>query len=160
MSTRHPQRGFTLVEMLISLAIIGFMMLIAWSSIIQTTRAKKHYEGVQDRYREVRVALGRLEKDLSMAYLSSNQSTLSPEPMVFFVGERLLSLTVTFRGLRVHELIMPFLCSSSSTARCTRKLASGPQPSSKRSPGAMNSSDVRPMRPLLRTRSTGPASNG
>ena len=85
--TSSRQRGFTLVEMLISLAIIGFMMLIAWSSIIQTTRAKKHYEGVQDRYREVRVALGRLEKDLSMAYLSTNQSTLSPDPMTFFVGE-------------------------------------------------------------------------
>jgi general secretion pathway protein J len=85
------ERGFTLVEMLISLAIIGFMMLVAWGTIMQTTRAKKHYEAIQDRYREVRLALGRIEKDLSMAYLSSNQSTLSTEPMTMFVGESSIS---------------------------------------------------------------------
>jgi len=87
---RHSA-GFTLVEMLISLAIIGFMMMIAWGTIIQTTRAKKHYEVVQDRYREVRVALGRLEKDVSMAYLSQNQDSLSPEPRTMFVGESSMS---------------------------------------------------------------------
>ena len=91
-STSNTRRaGFTLVEMLISLAIIGFMMLIAWGTIMQTTRAKKHYEAIQDRYRGVRLALGRLEKDLSMAYLSSNQSTVNPEPATMFVGESSIS---------------------------------------------------------------------
>ncbi len=87
MRRRSAHAGFTLIELLISLAIIGFMMLIAWGTIISTVRAKKHYEAVQDRYRGVRVALGRLEKDVSMAYLSSNQDTLNPEPRTFFVGE-------------------------------------------------------------------------
>ena len=91
MRASRPTAGFTLVEMMVSLAIIGFMMLVAWGTIIQTTGAKKHYEAIQDRYRGVRLALSRLEKDLGMAYLSSNQSTVNPEPATMFVGESSIS---------------------------------------------------------------------
>lgn len=84
---RRRQGGFTLLELLISLAIIGFMMLIAWGTIIQTVRAKKQYEAIQDRYREVRTAMRRIEKDLGMAYLSGNEDQGAPERRTFFVGE-------------------------------------------------------------------------
>jgi general secretion pathway protein J len=81
----------TLIEVMISMAILGFMLVIGWGTIAQSTKAKRHYEEVQERYRNVRAVLGRIEKDLSMAYLSQNESSLNLEKSTFFVSESSLS---------------------------------------------------------------------
>jgi general secretion pathway protein J len=105
---RPSQHGFTLLELMISLAIIGFMMVVAWGTVMQTVDAKKHFEGVQDRYREVRVALARVTKDLGMAYLSKNEPIgLPPEQkLTFFVGESSMSeATLRFSTLAHENLV-------------------------------------------------------
>jgi general secretion pathway protein J len=86
-----PDAGMTLLEVLISMAVLGFMLVIGWGTIIQSTRAKRHFEAVQERYRNVRAVLGTIEKDLSMAYLSQNESSLNQEKRTFFVSESSMS---------------------------------------------------------------------
>jgi general secretion pathway protein J len=77
----------TLIELMISMAILAFMMVIAWSALHQTTTAKKTSEGVQDRYRELRQAMAVMERDLTMAYLSSNEDPLAPERRTKFSAD-------------------------------------------------------------------------
>lgn len=81
------ERGFTLIEVMVALTILGFMMAIAWGTTDQTLKAKRRYERLQDRYREVRIALSRMSRDFSMAYLSGNEDRSLLEPRTFFIGE-------------------------------------------------------------------------
>jgi general secretion pathway protein J len=111
------QAGFTVLELLISLAIIGFMMVVAWGTVLQTTKAKKHFEAVQDRYREVRVAMARMTRDLGMAYLSKNEppGLLPEQKMTFFVGTSSMSeSTLTFSTL-AHERLTANAAESDQT---------------------------------------------
>jgi general secretion pathway protein J len=106
--TRAPrsarvQAGLTLIEVLISMAVLGFMLVIGWGTIAQATRAKRHYEAVQERYRNVRVALGRLEKDLSMAYLSGNEDTTAMEHRTFFHSDSSMSYDAVRFTTFAHE---------------------------------------------------------
>lgn len=83
---QRAQGGFTLIEVMVAMAILAFMMAIAWGTSRQTVKAKKYYEKVQDRYHEARVAMARLSRDLSMAYLTQ----VDPNPIdrrTFFVVE-------------------------------------------------------------------------
>src|SRR5262249_20239250 len=85
MSRRNA--GFTLVELMVAIAVLAVMMLFAWGSISQTVRAKKVFGAVQDRYREARNALTRIVHDVEMAYLSGNEDRTQVETRTFFVGE-------------------------------------------------------------------------
>jgi general secretion pathway protein J len=85
--SRRREQGFTLIEVLVAVAILAVMMLIAYGTTSTTAKAKKGYEEVQDRYREVRVAMNRVVSDLSMAYVSQNEDRSVLEPRTFFVGE-------------------------------------------------------------------------
>ncbi|MBI4509990.1 MAG: prepilin-type N-terminal cleavage/methylation domain-containing protein [Deltaproteobacteria bacterium] len=80
-------RGFTVIEVLVAVAILSLMLIIGWGTTSETIKARKHYEKIQDRYREVRVAMSRLARDLSMAFLSQNEDRNQLEPRTFFVGE-------------------------------------------------------------------------
>jgi general secretion pathway protein J len=102
------QSGFTLLELMISLAIIGFMMVVAWGTVLQTVNAKKHFEGVQDRYREVRVAMARMVRDIGMAYMSQNDplGVLPENKPTFFVGESSMSeATLRFSSMAHERLV-------------------------------------------------------
>jgi len=81
------QRGFTLVEVLVAVAVLAVMMLFAWGSISQTVRAKRVFGAIQDRYREARNAMTRIVHDLEMAYVSANEDRTQIETKTFFVGE-------------------------------------------------------------------------
>ena len=81
------ERGFTLIEVLVAVAILAVMMMIAYGTTGTTVRAKKGYEEVQDRHREIRVAMNRIVADLSMAYFSGNEDRTVLDPRTFFVGD-------------------------------------------------------------------------
>ncbi len=83
------QRGFTLVEILIAVTILASILVLVWGSFYQTFRAKRTVEAQMSRYRAGRVAMDRIVRDLSMAYLSSNIVPGSEQtPRTFFDGVR------------------------------------------------------------------------
>lgn len=66
-------RGLTLIEVMISLAVLSMMMVSVWTSFNGTIRALEISEEIQNRYSIVRNGLLRIETELSMTYLSFNR---------------------------------------------------------------------------------------
>ncbi|HTE56877.1 MAG TPA: type II secretion system protein GspJ [Kofleriaceae bacterium] len=81
------QAGFTLVELVLAIAILAFMMMVAWSVISGTVFARKNLAERQDRDHELRVATAVMVRDLSSAYLSSNEDQNMTERRTLFVGK-------------------------------------------------------------------------
>lgn len=87
MTGAHRQRGLTLVEIMISLAILGLMMTVAWTTISSASRARINYTALEERNHEIRVALARLVHDVESAYLSSNQDKNLDNKRTLFIGK-------------------------------------------------------------------------
>jgi general secretion pathway protein J len=78
--------GFTLIEVLLALAILGFITSIMWGSFSQMATNKRTLEAQQDRLHTVRVALMRMSRELEMAYLSSNEDNSLPYHPTFLMA--------------------------------------------------------------------------
>ncbi len=62
---------------------------MVWSSSMKTTfRTKSAIESNSARYRTVRLALERISREISMAYLSQSEDTSLPERRTFFMGKK------------------------------------------------------------------------
>lgn len=84
---RARQAGMTLLEVMIAMAILTFMLMIAWATISGTTTAKKNAEDSQASRRELRVAMARIVRDLDHAYLSANEDQNLLDRRTLFVGK-------------------------------------------------------------------------
>jgi general secretion pathway protein J len=69
--------GFTLIEVMLAMAIIAFITTIMWGSFSQTAANKRSIEAAQERTHTVRVALMRLARELEMAYIDAESSGLT-----------------------------------------------------------------------------------
>jgi general secretion pathway protein J len=89
MRRRRSQSGLTLVELMLSLGLLALMMFLAWSTTKGTVQIKKGLEQTQVRNHEVRVAMSRMVRDLSAAYLSNNENTnaTNEQRRTLFVGK-------------------------------------------------------------------------
>lgn len=100
-------RGMTLIEVMISLAVLGMLMVSVWSSFKGTLRAMEVSEELQSRYSIVRNGLLRMESELSMAYLSFNRPLDDIKHYTLFEGrDSFESDSVTFSAfahLRVRK---------------------------------------------------------
>lgn len=99
------RRGFTLIEVLVSVAILAFIMASVWASTGQSLDAKERFERRDGIYQEGRVALRKLTDDFTMAFLAKSQTpgtvttegaaatpmpaeiSTRPRPITFFIGE-------------------------------------------------------------------------
>src|SRR5262245_54753524 len=81
-------RGFTLIEVMVAVSILALVSVLVWSSFRTTTNAKERIEAGGARYHTVRLALERLSREISMAYLSQNEDTNQQDRRTFFVGKR------------------------------------------------------------------------
>ena len=84
---RHGQHGVTLLEIMIALAIMGLMMALTWSTISNSSRAKRSSEAIEQRNHEIRVALGQVVHDFESAYLSKNEDENATNRRTLFVGK-------------------------------------------------------------------------
>ena len=82
------RRGFTLIEVMIAVGIVATVTTLVWSSFSSTIKTKAAVEAQAGRYRTVRIALERMAREVSMAYLSQNEDTTLPERRTFFMGKR------------------------------------------------------------------------
>jgi general secretion pathway protein J len=78
--------GFTLIEVMLALAILGFVTTIMWGSFNQTITSKRAIETAQERTHTVRVALMRMAREIEMGYLSASENTALSDRRTFMVG--------------------------------------------------------------------------
>ena len=62
-------RGFTLLEVLIAVAVLGLIAGMTWKSFDGATTVKARIEQAEERDQMVRGALGRLAREISMSFL-------------------------------------------------------------------------------------------
>ncbi len=104
--TRSPRApGFTLVEVIIAVAITAMMGLMVMGTFRQVDRAHEITRDQGDRYGAARLALSRLSRELSMAYISDHydqttQNRLRERPTAF-VGKENELLFTTFAHERL-----------------------------------------------------------
>jgi general secretion pathway protein J len=70
MRRRQRAGGFTLIEIMLVLGIMGLLTMIMWSSFSQAVRSKRRVEAAQERTHTVRVALLRMAREIEMAYIA------------------------------------------------------------------------------------------
>lgn len=91
------ERGLTLIEVMVSLAVLGMLMVSVWSSFKGTLRAMEVSEQIQERYAIVRNGLLRMETELSMTYLSFNRPLDDVNHYTLFEGrDQFESDSITF----------------------------------------------------------------
>lgn len=101
---RRPQAGLTLIEVMISSAIMVMMMTLAWRTISNTSDARRSFEKYEQRNHELRMAMNRIVADLEAAYLSRNEDTNATYPRTMFIaksGSKLPEIRFSTLGHRV-----------------------------------------------------------
>jgi type II secretory pathway pseudopilin PulG len=83
---RDGTAGFTMLEVLLAFAILGFITTILWGTFSQTATIKTRTEAVQDRAHAARVALMRLSREIEMAFLSDSENPALAERRSMFIS--------------------------------------------------------------------------
>jgi type II secretory pathway component PulJ len=83
---RQPQAGLTLMEVLISTAIMGAMMALVWATISNTHQVRTSFDAFEERNHELRMALARITADFESAYLSRNEDQAATNPRTMMVA--------------------------------------------------------------------------
>jgi general secretion pathway protein J len=97
-------RGFTLVEVLIAVGITAAMAAMTFGSLRQVDRAATVAREQNERYAAARLALSRLSREVSMAFLSENyDANRFREPPTLFVGREDELLFTTFAHVRLYR---------------------------------------------------------
>jgi general secretion pathway protein J len=97
-------RGFTLVEVLIAMGIVATMAIMTIGSLSEMDRASAAAREQDARYAAARVALRRLGRELSMAFLSKNYDTSRfRDPLTLFVAREDELLFTTMAHVRLYR---------------------------------------------------------
>jgi general secretion pathway protein J len=83
---RRPEAGFTLLEVLLAIAIMGFISALLWGSFSRTANIKKRTEAGEDRLHSARVAMMRMTREIEMAYTSNSYNIGLQDRRTMFVG--------------------------------------------------------------------------
>jgi general secretion pathway protein J len=86
MTRRRIDSGFTLIEVMLALAIFAFVTTIMLGSFTQTANSKRAIQSAQERTHTVRVALTRMTREIEMAFLSSSENTSLTNRRTMMVG--------------------------------------------------------------------------
>jgi len=78
----HPsQAGLTLMEIALAVAILAIIAALTWGSIARSFDAYETVTEIDRRYHNVRVAMNRMSKELSMSFLDSDRRHRGKERM-------------------------------------------------------------------------------
>jgi general secretion pathway protein J len=84
--TARRARGFTLIEVMLALALMALVTALLWGTFAQTARVKRRIEQTQDRTHTLRVALMRMSREIEMAYVSASEAVGIQERRTMFSG--------------------------------------------------------------------------
>ena len=80
---RLLRSGFTLLEVVVALAILSLMGLITFSTIATTLNARDYLEEDDAQNQSARIALGRIRRDLELAWLTPNVQAVNSYRTLF-----------------------------------------------------------------------------
>lgn len=104
--SRRQMRGFTLMEIMIAISITALMGAMVTMAFQTGFRAKEVVEGEADHYRMLRVAMNRMAREISSAYVSDRYDARryrdQNDRPTNFVGERDRLLFTTFAHQRLY----------------------------------------------------------
>lgn len=83
---RAHQRGLTLLEILVAVAVMTMMTASVYASFRTTAQSMRHAEKLQQRYSVLRNCLSRMGAELSMSYLSFNRPSDEAKHYTLFEG--------------------------------------------------------------------------
>jgi general secretion pathway protein J len=86
---RARARGFTLLELLVAIAILAMVSMMIYAAFAGLKNSKEGIARVDDRYREGRLAMARIGRELQSAYLSGH--AIDPQLAIqktVFIGTR------------------------------------------------------------------------
>jgi general secretion pathway protein J len=87
--TARRSRGFTLIELVVAITVLAFITMLLYGAFSSMKASRDGLARIQDRYREGRIAMARIVRDLQSAYISQHVP-LSPALVVqktAFVGK-------------------------------------------------------------------------
>jgi general secretion pathway protein J len=91
------RRGFTLIEVLVAAAILAGIATVIYGAFASMKRSKEGVERLNDRYREGRLAMSRIVRELQSAFISLHQ----PIPPVMPVQKTVFKGTQGSPGDRI-----------------------------------------------------------
>lgn len=107
-------QGFTLIEVLISLALLVIVLAAVYSSYFSVQRAIDRFDGISLKYHEIRTSLDIMRREIESALLRNPQTEDESAPKASFVimdrdvfGKTSSSLDLTafsFKGSRVNAI--------------------------------------------------------
>jgi general secretion pathway protein J len=71
-SKRRLRLGFTLIELLVAIAVLSMISILIYSAFSGMKRSREGIQRVSDRYREGRIAMSRITRELQAAYVSAH----------------------------------------------------------------------------------------
>ncbi|HYQ27652.1 MAG TPA: prepilin-type N-terminal cleavage/methylation domain-containing protein [Polyangiaceae bacterium] len=74
-------RGFTLVELLVAIVVLSMISVLIYNAFASMKRSREGIERVDDRYREGRLAMTRMIRELQSAYISLH-APLNPSLLI------------------------------------------------------------------------------
>jgi general secretion pathway protein J len=97
-------RGFTLIEVLIAIAVLGLMSALTFRSFDTAYEVKKRFEKAEERDQMMRAALTRMAREISMAYLSEHydKKRYRTRPTLFKLKDGRREANLLFTSL-AHE---------------------------------------------------------
>lgn len=81
-------RGFTLIEVMVAIAVLSMIATVIYSAFAGMRRTKEGVERINDRYREGRLAMSRMVRELQSAFISMHQPIppVTPVQKTIFKG--------------------------------------------------------------------------
>ncbi|MCC6806851.1 MAG: prepilin-type N-terminal cleavage/methylation domain-containing protein [Deltaproteobacteria bacterium] len=86
MTRRMTKRGFSLMEVMIAVAIVAFISAILGGSLVRQLEAKAMLDVYSERQNTARIALLRMSREISMAYLSKHYNCVERRTQTLFKG--------------------------------------------------------------------------
>ena len=85
---RHSERGFTLMEALVAITILGLIGGLTFGTFGRVMDARERATAITGRYHQMRQAMGRMTREIGMAFLSQARDCSDIRSQTIFRGQR------------------------------------------------------------------------
>jgi general secretion pathway protein J len=81
------EQGFTLLEALIAVTVLGLIGMLTFGTFVRALDSKERATAITEHYHEVRQAMLRMSKEISMAFISVHRDCDDPRTKTIFRSE-------------------------------------------------------------------------